>query len=329
MEVSAFLYGWDWSIDDIKAGFIETEELGFDGNYLADDLFPHPPHEDATVVEPWSVLPILADITGKMRIGTLVTCAGRRHPALLAKMAACVDQSSHGRLMVGMGSGNIPEQFGSWGKTYMKAPVRSKMLREELEVMRLLWTEKRANFEGEYYTLKDAICSPKPVQKPYPEILIGLGNKTPLPPVAAEYADRVNILRGPDSIVREILDTLEEECKKIGRDFNSIKKQRIVAVTLTSDENLIGNFEAVCEQRARLYGTSGNHLINEFFNDRLPTYVGPAEGCAEALKKRSADVGFDEIVVVIGAMGFLNSFEEEMSGLREFARDVLPDLKKI
>ena len=118
----------DWTYEQLRAGWQEIEALGFDACYMGDDLFPHhfdddPANAEAQVevYDPWTVMAVMAETTERMRIGSLVSPAGRRHPVLFAKMTSIVDVISNGRLSVGLGSGNAPDQAHALGEPYLKA----------------------------------------------------------------------------------------------------------------------------------------------------------------------------------------------------------------
>ena len=93
-----------------------------------------------------------------------------------------------------------------------------------MRVIKLLWTETRANFDGKYYQLKDALCEPKPVQKPYPPFVIGgVGQKLTLR-VVATYASIWNFVGGDVETFRHKSEVLDEHCAAIGRDPKTIER---------------------------------------------------------------------------------------------------------
>ena len=136
------MVGWGWSWDEMVRGWQEVEELGYDACYLGDDLFPHYGDPDQStaqsrveVYDPWTVLPVMAATTDRMRIGPLVTPCGRRHPALFAKITTMVDIISNGRLTVSMGAGNAPDQTRACGQPFLKPTERVAMLEEEVRIL--------------------------------------------------------------------------------------------------------------------------------------------------------------------------------------------------
>jgi alkanesulfonate monooxygenase SsuD/methylene tetrahydromethanopterin reductase-like flavin-dependent oxidoreductase (luciferase family) len=331
MEVSCHLLGYGWTYDQVISGWQEIEELGFDACYAPDDISVHHmdavPHSDVgeNVFETWTILSAVAGETKRMRIGSLVSPCGRRHPVMLAKMTSAVDVISGGRLTLGMGTGNSPDQYHSMGIPFPGPVERTAMLGEELHIIRSLWTQARTTFRGRYYTIENAVNSPKPVQQPHPEILVALKSRRYVPSIAAEYADRVNILGADDSGVMATVHAFEEACMERGRDSDKIIKSRIACVVFTDGEVERKDTRMAIRERAIEIGFDPDELVEDLEKYLLP-YGGPASGCAEALKKRTADLGFQEIVIVIDVWG-LNSYERTMSGFRTFAREVMPQLR--
>src|SRR5215212_9732597 len=151
----------------------EAERLGFDSIWLYDHFHTVPEPTLETTFECWTATAGLARDTTTIRIGQMVTCNSYRNPALLAKIASTVDVMSHGRLDFGIGAGWYEEEYNAFGYDYPDGPTRLKMLDEALQIIRAMWTEPYASFEGKYYTIKEAVNEPKGVQKPHIPIWVG------------------------------------------------------------------------------------------------------------------------------------------------------------
>jgi alkanesulfonate monooxygenase SsuD/methylene tetrahydromethanopterin reductase-like flavin-dependent oxidoreductase (luciferase family) len=335
MEVSTLLVGWGWTYDQLRAGWQEIEQLGFDACYVGDDLFTHhmdakdEPQADAedSVYETWTILSAMAATTRRMRIGSLVSPCNRRHPVLFAKMTTMVDIISGGRLSLGMGAGNAPDQYRSMGIPFKTPAERTAMLREELQIIKALWTEGRASFQGEYYSVMDAINSPKPIQQPHPEIHIAFKSKKHLPKIAAEFADRVNLMGAADSGILAAMSALREHCMEQGRDFNQIKLGRLASLVFTGEAVAPEDVHRALRERAALIHRDVDELIEEH-EKYVISYVGPVAGCADSVRRRTADLGISEVVVCIDTFG-TNSYERTMAGLRSFADIAIPQLREI
>ena len=159
----------------IRAG-LAAESLGFDHLLYTDHLTnPHAKSDNLpdTTVEAWSLISYMGARTSRIRIGAGVSSVGLRSPALLAKQAATVDNLIGGRLDLGLGTGWAPGSFGLLGQELGSPSVRLDRFAEGVSLMRRLWLEEAVDFHGQYYTAHDAVVAPKPLQSPYPPLLLG------------------------------------------------------------------------------------------------------------------------------------------------------------
>jgi len=210
----------------------ELERLKYDSVWVYDHFHTVPTPELETTFECWISTAALARDTSTIRIGQMVTCNNYRPPALLAKMASTVDVLSHGRLDFGIGAGWYEEEYRAFGYDFPDGPERLRMLDEALQVIRAMWTEPYANFEGKYYQLHGAINEPKGVQKPYPPIWVGGSGEKVTLKLVAKYGDACNISSFAPEDYRHKLDVLKGHCDTVGRDYDSIIKSAHVFMTL-------------------------------------------------------------------------------------------------
>jgi len=171
---------------------IEADKLGFDGAVMPDhymwgtrNLGKSP--DDYITLETWITLTYLAAKTENIRLGTLVTPIPFRPPSILAKMLSTLDVLSNGRVVLGVGAGWSQEEFEGYSE-WKEPKVRVDKTKEGLELMIKLWTQEEVTFEGKYYRAKAAVLEPKPVQKPYPQLLFG-GHGDRMLRLAGRYAD--------------------------------------------------------------------------------------------------------------------------------------------
>lgn len=173
----------DWG--EMVALVQAAEAVGFDGVFLPD----HP----LMGWDSWTCLGALAQATSRVRLGMLVTCAHYRNPVVLARAVADVDRISGGRVVLGLGSGDLPFEFQQMGLAYPSPRQRAAVLEEVLKVVPALLRGDRVEFTGEMVTVAGANLRPPAPQRPHVPILIaGGGERTILPPVA-EYADASNL----------------------------------------------------------------------------------------------------------------------------------------
>jgi F420-dependent oxidoreductase-like protein len=196
------------------------EKLGFHSIWLVDHMWtggmPDLDHHECL-----ALMAGLSAKTEKIRIGTLVICNSYRNPALLAKTLATIDHISNGRLEIGYGAGWMEPEYKAYGYQFPSMGTRLKMFEEGLHIMKALFTEKRATFEGRHYKINEAICNPKPVQKPHPPITIGGSGEKVMLKLVAKFADRWNCPAGYESFDHKF-NVLKQHCKDIGRDVNTI-----------------------------------------------------------------------------------------------------------
>jgi F420-dependent oxidoreductase-like protein len=202
---------------DVLALWRHADRTGWDAAAVTDHFMPNTPSRVGDTLECWTALAALATQTARMRIGTLVTGNTYRHPAVVAKMAANVDIVSGGRLICGMGAGWQENEHRAYGIEFYTVRERLDRLDEACRVLKALWTEEKASFEGRYYRLEDAPLMPKPVQRPHPELMIGGGGETMTLRIAARHADHWNVWGGPATLKHKGR-ILEEHCTAVRRD---------------------------------------------------------------------------------------------------------------
>ncbi|MFV2014706.1 MAG: LLM class flavin-dependent oxidoreductase, partial [Candidatus Heimdallarchaeota archaeon] len=145
-----------------------AENNNFNHAWFSDHFMMTKDSTDLTSYECFTAMMAAAAHTKILRIGALVFCNSYRHPAVLAKQIASLDHFSNGRIDFGYGSGWKEIEYNAYGIDYPSAGVRIKQLSEGIEVIRALWSYEYANYSGEYYSLKEAVSFPKPLQSPYP-----------------------------------------------------------------------------------------------------------------------------------------------------------------
>jgi F420-dependent oxidoreductase-like protein len=215
-----------------------AEALGYDWFSVMDHLIQIPgvgaPEEP--FMEGWTALAALAAVTGKIRLGTLVTSVAYRNPALLAKMAAGIDIISRGRLTFGFGAGWYYQEYNQYGYVFPERPaVRIRQMEEAIRLIKTMWTETRATFHGKYFHVEEALLEPKPVQKPHPPIMIGGSGEQLTLRALARVGDACNIFGDPDT-VRHKYDVLRRHCETEGRPFDAIERTNLTSMLIARDE---------------------------------------------------------------------------------------------
>jgi probable F420-dependent oxidoreductase len=167
--------------DQIK----RIEDLGFSTVAVAE-------HITGWQMEPVVALTAAAEATSTLRLLTLVLCNDFRNPVVLHKSMAMLDVLSSGRVEIGLGAGWLEEDFHRAGVPLDSAGERIDRLSESLNVLKLLFADKPADFEGRHYTVRGLDGLPKPVQGPHPPLLVGGGGPRMLR-LAAQQADIIAV----------------------------------------------------------------------------------------------------------------------------------------
>ncbi len=285
----------------------EAERAGFDAIWLYDHFPTVPTPQLESVFECWTSMAALSRDTKTIRLGQMVTCNGYRPPSLLAKMASCIDVISHGRLILGICAGWYQHEYEAYGYEYPDTPDRLRMLREALQVIKAMWTQPQAEFDGRYYHLRGAINEPKPVQKPHPPIWIGGGGEKVTLKLVAQYGDACNF-NADVATVRHKLEVLREHCETVGRDYASVLKT-LEFYTILGDKHEV---DRVVADTARRTGQD-----ESFIRSWNPLH-GDAGRIAEIINEY-AEVGIQYFIVNVP-----NAFEGGV--ISRFAEEVFPRL---
>jgi alkanesulfonate monooxygenase SsuD/methylene tetrahydromethanopterin reductase-like flavin-dependent oxidoreductase (luciferase family) len=190
---------------------------------MFDHMHTTPEPREIPSFEALTALTALAMRTRRARLGQIVTCAGFRNPALLAKMIATMDVASAGRMELGIGAGWKREEWEAYGWGFPSLRVRQRHLEDSLEILtRMLHRPGRATFTGETASVHGAINEPRPVQDHLPIIVGGIGRAVTWR-IAARLADELNLDNMPAAEWTNARRDLEARCSEVGRDPASIR----------------------------------------------------------------------------------------------------------
>ena len=286
----------------------EAERVGFDSFWIMDHFIQIAGigQAEEPILESWTTLSALAATTSKIRLGTMVTGTPYRNPALLAKMGATLDVLSNGRLFMGIGAAWYEREFNAYGWTFPPRGERLRRLEEALRVIIAMWTQEAPAFQGRYYTIKEPICEPRPVQRPRPPILIGGGGEQVTLRLVARYAEASN-LGGSPTVLRRKYEILARHCEKLGRDPATILKTRL-------GQMLIARTEAEVRRKLTRYFPSGLGVGDAAWGVVAGTPAQCIERCQELV-----DAGAEYLI-------FSFPDAETLEPLRLFAEEVAPGL---
>jgi probable F420-dependent oxidoreductase len=274
---------------DILAEVREADAGGWHGVWLADHYMPDT--GDATpargdIYEVWGLLPAMAAVSERVRIGTLVSPTSVHHPALLAKRAATIDQLSGGRMVLGLGAGWQINEHRAYGIELEPPGKRVSRFAEAITVIRSLLAEETTTFHGEFYDFTDAPADPKPVQTPLP-ILVGTKGSRMMR-ITARHASEWNSWATPDLV--EKVQRLAEACEQTGRDPATMWTSVNAFIELdtsepTRDRSIAGSAQQVLDQLGRFADLGFDEFILPDWN------LGSSRAeCSDNLARVKAEV---------------------------------------
>lgn len=289
------------------------DELGFHGFYPSDHLMQIHGGRGATParLEGLTVMAAMAGHTKNLRLGMLVINNNLRHPVMTAKIVNTIDHASGGRVEMGIGSGNVKHEFDVHGMPFPPFQERVDRLDEALSVIKAIWTEEPATFHGKYYNLDEAPQMPKPLQKPYPPIIVGgRGDRTLQ--VAAKHADDYNQI-APLEEAKVNLSRMQAVCDESGRDFASMRHSVQIQIKLSDNksevEEAMAKGASLATQKTEFYSSPEQQVRDSMF-------LGSSTEIAEQVGQW-VDAGVDHFILMTP-----RPFDRGM--MERFAADVIP-----
>lgn len=278
-----------------------AEEFGYQCLFRSDH-FTNASAPDKDSLELWVSLVYAADHTQRIEFGPLVTPITFRHPAITARMAAAVDDLSGGRLVLGMGAGWQEREHYKFGVPFYDFPTRYARLTEGLEVVtRLLTSDAPVTFQGQYYTLDEAVLLPRPQRPGGPPILIGGNGPERTLPLVARYAAEWNAVFIRLETYQERRRQLDDLLDRQGRAPGSVKRSLMTQLIFGRDD---------ADLRRKLGDRDADELVARGL------IVGTAEAVIEQLG-RFAEAGVERFT-----LQWLD--QDNIADLELIARDVLP-----
>jgi alkanesulfonate monooxygenase SsuD/methylene tetrahydromethanopterin reductase-like flavin-dependent oxidoreductase (luciferase family) len=287
------------SIAELNELWGRIETLGFEWISIWDHFYAADGSGDPHCLEAVTAHAALAAATTDVTCGSLVYSAGYRHPAVLANAMATLDQIAEGRVVLGLGGGWMKHEYAAYGMRYGSPGERLRMLSEYIQCVRGLLTQDTTTFAGEFFTLTDAKCEPKPLQGRLPIWVGGGGEKVTLP-IVAEHADGWNVpFIAPDEWARKAM-VLDEHCAAVGRDPKEITKTVNVGMAFTDEE------------LTRQFGPMANFVKPGVLSGSVQAMVDKVSGYVGA--------GAEQVILAMRA-----PFDRD--GLERFASEVIPAVR--
>lgn len=230
------------------------EATGWDGVYFADHFMPNGPGSvDGDDLECWTVISALAASVPRLKLSPLVTSVTFRHPPVLAKIAAAVDQVSGGRLTLGVGAGWQENEHLAYGIELGTLKERMDRFEEAVQVLVSMLREYRTTFHGSYFDVTEATNQPPPVQAHLPLMVGGAGEKRTLR-IAARYADEWNYWTSPELLEQKV-GVLRIRCEEVNRDPSEIQVSTQALLFLSKDESWLADKRQMPFEQPVIIGT--------------------------------------------------------------------------
>lgn len=260
MKVSISITNYSWSAisDEITAIAKQLDDTPVDTLWVADHLLQADPSSnlDEPMLEAYTTLGFLAALTTRLRLGTMVTAATFRAPALLIKAVTTLDVLSDGRAWLGIGAGYNADEARAMGLHLPPPRERFEWLTELLQLARRMWDGDDSPFRGERLQLEHPIGSPRPAAGRLPVLIGGAGERRTLR-LVAEYADACNLFDIPDrgQTLKRKLDVLQRHCTNVGRPHHEI--ERTVTTALDDADSEM----SLADRCAHLHDLGATHVV--------------------------------------------------------------------
>ncbi|MEX0832438.1 MAG: LLM class flavin-dependent oxidoreductase [Actinomycetota bacterium] len=301
---------------------VRAEQLGFDSVWISDHFFLSLARYGGGdtrhgSLEALTTLAGIAARTERIRVGTLVLAAPLRHAGLLAKSAATIDLLSNGRLDLGIGAAWYGEEFEAFGYDFETVSERFARLEESVEMLRLLFADSPASFDGRFYKLRDALNRPLPAQRPGPPIWIGAKGGPRALRLAARSADGWNtVWRWTPEAYADRSRAADKICEEEDRDPATLRRSLGLNCLVGEDqEELERRYESL--QRWIPGGALDSVALGGYSRDTLS---GTPASILERLALFS-EIGVEEMIINPGPVPF-SLFDASM--LETFAKTVIP-----
>ena len=200
----------------------QADALGFESIWLFDHFHTVPVPTEEITFEAFTGLSALAALTTRARLGHMVTCAGYRNPALVAKMIATMDVISGGRIDFGIGAGWKEDEWRAYGYGFPSLRERQARLRDALEISTRMLRGRASTYAGETASVADAINVPQPIQRPSVPIVVGGNGQRVTWGLAARFADELNLDGVEPDEVPGMLAVVAERCREVDRDPSTL-----------------------------------------------------------------------------------------------------------
>jgi alkanesulfonate monooxygenase SsuD/methylene tetrahydromethanopterin reductase-like flavin-dependent oxidoreductase (luciferase family) len=280
------------SYAEIKALAQQAEEYGFESVHVPDHLIGFDPERKQPFLEAIALMSAIAVETQKVKIGHVVLANSFRNPALTAKIISSLDNISNGRALLWIGTGWYEEEYKAYGYPFPSPKERVNQLEESLTIFKKLFTEDITNFEGKFWKLINCKNFPKPIQKPWPQIVIG-GRQNRLVTIACREADGINLPHHGLDELEERTHFITSKLKKYNKDPEKFEISAFNLITLVNNEEELN--ETIHQMIERAKQENEKLSREQILRNSFTGYVEDVR----AKIKHAEDLGVRKMVIVV------------------------------
>jgi alkanesulfonate monooxygenase SsuD/methylene tetrahydromethanopterin reductase-like flavin-dependent oxidoreductase (luciferase family) len=284
---------------EIRDLTLKVENLGFDSAHINDHLIGFDATKDKKepYLEALMILAALATETEKIKLGNIVICNSYRNPTYLAKMISTLDVISNGRALFWLGAGWYEEEYLAYGYPFPTPKRRVDELEESLTIYKRMFTEDVTDFEGKFWKLERNRNFPKPIQKPYPQIVLGTSGKRMID-IACREADGVNLGYPGQTIFSKTqlsskINEIDDNLKRYNKSRTNFEISLFTSITIAKDQDeLDKRIEDIIKNASGSMKPTKEYLLEHQF-------IGFPEDIKEKIIEME-NMGVNKIVLSIG-----------------------------
>ena len=278
---------------EIRDLTLRVEKLGFESAHVNDHLigFDEQKGKKEPYLEALMLMGALAVETKKIKLGHIVLCNSFRNPAYLAKMICTLDHISKGRALLWLGSGWYEQEYKAYGYKFPTPKRRVDELEESLIIYKKLFTEEVSDFKGKIWILEKNINYPKPIQKPYPQIVLGTTGKR-MTTIACREVDGINLpYSKPDDLPKRI-KTIKEKLAYFNRDLKNFEISLFNTITLVNSQE---ELDELIEKIIARYKEGEKPTKEDVLRNQL---IGFPEDVKEKIKEVE-EIGINKMILAV------------------------------
>jgi probable F420-dependent oxidoreductase len=306
-----------------QAAAESAEAQGYYSVSINDHFFPPmgPEQRKVPQLECYTTLAAIAALTKRVMLAPTVTAMSFRNPALLAKMTSTLDHISGGRLIAGLGSGWLRDEYDAAGYPYPSNAERIDQLAEGIHVLKAMWTQEEPSYSGRYFKIEKAYNFPQPVQKPHPPVMVGGGGSKLLKvtaqeadianltaPITAGAVDMAAMVKFDRAEMKKRIAMLRNFAKAAGRDPDAIEIGGFITVLPAADQSVS---DAIAQGTAKAMGFADGQAVRQ----SPMMLVGTRDELKREIRSRIEEFGMTYFILI-----FMADEAREL-----FAKEVMPE----